>query len=234
MMGTPLQEVYDSFFIKVPEDFTYKNDMVFQLFKAGYAKSYQMTSSTVKYSISQDSGNLVLYSTAQEDGKIQIYLNEENMIEVELSVDNTKDDIAKAIRDGINNTENFTAIIKFIENPIIEIKNTEEDGIVNLLFVDYDGTKVEIAELESYAGYFDTLVHQDYIELIALNMALEFHRRNLYALQAEKQHIGTKEFNRLPEKSREMSVALNSIENLIAEIEMFKSDFQTYGKQGRS
>lgn len=40
-MGTPLQEVYDSFFIKNPEtDFTDKQDMVFQLFKIslGYCK----------------------------------------------------------------------------------------------------------------------------------------------------------------------------------------------------
>jgi hypothetical protein len=40
-LGTPLQDVYDSFFIKNTEtDFTNKQDMVFQLFKAslGYCK----------------------------------------------------------------------------------------------------------------------------------------------------------------------------------------------------
>jgi hypothetical protein len=51
LLGTDVQEVFDSFFAKCPEtDFTGKETLVYQLFKSGIAHCYKDVSESLEYS----------------------------------------------------------------------------------------------------------------------------------------------------------------------------------------
>ena len=51
-MGTQLQEVYDAFFIKVPNtDFSGQQQLVYQLFKASLSHCYKTVSESLQYTI---------------------------------------------------------------------------------------------------------------------------------------------------------------------------------------
>src|SRR5690554_4384279 len=106
VMGTPLSEVYDAFFIKSGLDYLGKEDQVFQFFKTGISKSYKIVPHDLTY-------------TADEN----------------------------------------------------------------------------------FNGEFKNMLDQDEIELIALNMFYEEKRKRKSELDYTKQQIGTRDFNRLPNKA---------------------------------
>lgn len=133
-MGTPLQDVYDAFFVKSIKDYTDKESLVFQFFKTAISKSYKTIPTDLTY---------------------------------------TAD-------------------------------------------IDYSGNFVEI-------------LNQDDIELIALNMLLEEKIRDVSRLENNKQHIGTKDFNRLPDKASEYKIQNQSMKDLEDKIFKFRQEFYSYG-----
>lgn len=81
---------------------------------------------------------------------------------------------------------------------------------------------------EDYNGEFDELLDQDEIELIALNMLLEEKRQRKSELDYSKVYLGTKDFNKLPDKVSEHKALEESINNLEDEIFTFRQEFYSY------
>jgi hypothetical protein len=81
---------------------------------------------------------------------------------------------------------------------------------------------------DTYSGYFLNTLNQDDIELLALNMSLESKRSRKSELDYTKQHMGTKDFNRLPDKKAEYEIIQKSIKDLQDEILSFRQEFYSY------
>lgn len=132
-LGTQLQEVYDAFFVKVPETkFTNQESLVFQLFKASLAYCYRTVPESLKYTLTD----------------------------------------------------------KFL-----------------------------------FDGYFDDVLGQDTIELIAMCMKRELYRRKSDRFSEIKQHIGTQAFSKLPNAIEQSKEARLTLEFLNDEIDKFRQEF---------
>jgi hypothetical protein len=81
---------------------------------------------------------------------------------------------------------------------------------------------------ENYDGEFVEILDQDEIELIALHMKKEYLRKIIAKLENAKTRIGTKDFNRLPDKVTEYNVMSKAKKDLDDEIKAFEQDFNTY------
>jgi len=135
-MGTPLQEIYDSFFIKVSdEDFTLKKSIVFQFFKTALAYSYKNTKHSLTYILTDE---------------------------------------------------------------------------------------------EEFIGSMDEILNSDEIELISLYMKKAYIEYLLKPLTRLKNRLGTKDFNKLPDKADEYKTYSIMKKDLNQEIEDFKQQFYSY------
>ncbi len=83
-------------------------------------------------------------------------------------------------------------------------------------------------EEETYDGEFIDTLDDDEIEYLALRMLYEHNRRRLQYLISLQQLIGTKDFNKLPDKVVEMKALQLSQKDLQEEIDSFKNEFNTY------
>jgi hypothetical protein len=222
--NTSLQEVWDSYFIKVPEeDFTYKKSQVYQYFKTAIAKSYKTTSDSLKFSLYTTEKELIVYNIAGNNGKITINLDS-NTYTVNLLSTDTILEIANKILAVIPNT--YTVDFEDTKSyPIIIIKSS---STISLSYTDTDNTNVDIEIDNTYNGEFDSEINQDTIELLTLNMKKEYLRGKLSVLDELKQHLGTKDFNRLPEKANEYKYIQQSMSDLDEEIFSFRQEFYSY------
>lgn len=81
---------------------------------------------------------------------------------------------------------------------------------------------------ENFEGEFLNILIQDEIELIALNMLMEEKRQKRSILDYAKKHIGTKDFNRLPNKVNEYKILSESMKDLKDEIKDLEQSFKSY------
>ena len=81
---------------------------------------------------------------------------------------------------------------------------------------------------ENFDGEFTNILEQDVIELIALNMLLEEKRQKKSILDYAKKHVGTKDFNRVPNKLDEYKILSRSMDDLINEIKDLEQTFKSY------
>lgn len=79
-----------------------------------------------------------------------------------------------------------------------------------------------------YEGNFNETLDQDEIELIALNMLKERKRKRIEYLEGLERGLGTKDFNNLPDKPRELAALREGMKNLDEEIKELKQEFNTY------
>lgn len=226
---TPFQEVYDAFFIKEPdENFLYKQDKVFQYLKTGIAYSYKTVNSTLDYKLYLDNSILIIHNKANIDGNIKIIINKNEYIINVLATD-TLQDIAEKIKFSIDIDWN---VCLDINNSFPIIKVTGEcgclDNIINTNFHDVSNTGIETMVTRTFDGEFINTLGQDEIELISLFMKKEHLRRKINPYIALKQYLGTKDFNKLPEKSSQYKIISQSIKDLDEEIRSFRQEFYTY------
>lgn len=226
-MGTPLQEAYDAFFIKAGNRFLYKEDQVFQFFKTGIAKSKKTVSTDstyLNYTVDTDNVLLTVYEVAEYDGDINIKIND-NTYTIALLDSDAKTSIIDKIKTAIEN--DWTVDVTYIANPRLKITKSGVDSIT-VTITDTDDTNVYIVANRTYDGEFINTIEQDALELIALNMLLEQKRQRMSELDGQKSYIGTKDFNRLPDKKAEHDTLSKSIKNLEEEIFVFKQEFYSY------
>lgn len=83
-------------------------------------------------------------------------------------------------------------------------------------------------DIETYNGNFIEELDSDEIELLALWLLYEWNRRKQQRLLALRRDIGTTDFNRLDDKSKELREISAIMKDIRREIEDLKNDFNTY------
>ena len=91
--------------------------------------------------------------------------------------------------------------------------------------------KFVITDNETGDGHFLDEMDIDEIELLALQMAIDYYvGKDLNRLLVMKSLIGTKDFNKLPTKKDELTSVQNVIDKLHFMLEELKSDMNKYSK----
>lgn len=88
--------------------------------------------------------------------------------------------------------------------------------------------EVMLPDIETYNGNFIEELDSDEIELLALWLLYEWNRRKQQRLLALRRDIGTTDFNRLDDKSKELREISAIMKDIRQEIEDLKNDFNTY------
>ena len=83
-------------------------------------------------------------------------------------------------------------------------------------------------QTNEYEGSFNDILDSDEIELLALWMSYEWNRRRKEYLKAQRDDIGTKDFNRLPDKVAKFKAISADMKEIKAEIDDLKNEFNTY------
>lgn len=79
-----------------------------------------------------------------------------------------------------------------------------------------------------HEGYFVNDIEYKYIELISMYMVAEYYQRRYSHLMGQKQFIGTKDFNKLPDKAKELSSATDAMKYWDSKIYEFRQEFYNY------
>jgi len=79
-----------------------------------------------------------------------------------------------------------------------------------------------------YDGNFNNYLTDDELELIAMQMKYEYYDKKNAYLTSLRREIGTKDFNSLPDKKRELDGIQNSMKLLKEDIKELKQQFNTY------
>jgi hypothetical protein len=220
---TYLQDVYDSFFIKTENDYSEKQDKVYQLLKVGIGKAGLSTPEILAYKVYTNNSVITIYNVALNNGNITITINSVSYI-INISSLNTRLEIANAIISKIKS--DWTVSLTNVNYPMITITKSGID-VITTSFSDTDTTGIDIEISKTYDGEFSNELTQNTIELIALYMRQEELKKSFAELEVLKQHLGTKDFNRLPENIEYKSVQMlkNNIED---EIYSFRQEFYNY------
>lgn len=220
MLGTPLQEIYDAFFIKSVKNWLYKEDQVFQFFKTSCGKSYKTVRNILDYILYTNEKYITIYSEFDSDVDLTIKINDDTFI-VPITTEDTKILIAQNIKAEIETKYNVDELFNLIYPRLLIIDNEE-------IKIEIGNDLSDITVSETYNGEMIAKLGQDEIDLIAMFMLLESYYKQKSSLEATKQHVGTKDFNKLPNKEAEYKNVLQSIKDLKEEIYLFRQEFYTY------
>lgn len=230
-MSTQLQEVYDAFFNKSEEDYTYKTEQVYQFLKTAKGYSYKTTPHNLDYTLYSDNSVLIINNTVSTDGFIQININNDTF-DIELFFYDRKVDIANKIQTALSE-EGYSVNIQYGDEtndstiPILTITKTSVTTITTT-FVDTDKTGLDLEVKITYDGEFTDTLDVDEIELISLFMKREEIRKLKAPLDSLKSHIGTKDFNRLDDKVKQLDIATKNLKATDEEIFKFRQEFYSY------
>jgi len=137
-MGTDLQEVFDSFFVKIPSvDFTGKESQIIQFLKSAIGKCHRQTYDDLTYT--------------------------------------------------------------------------------------YDSVLRE--------GYFNNVISQSSIELIAINMVKDYFTQKFAVISGRKQYLGTQAFDKIPSYKEEFNTAKQSVDYWNNELHELISEFPDYSDE---
>lgn len=224
-MATELQEVYIDFLAKENKDYTYKQDLVFSFLKTAIGYSYKTTPQDLTYVLDVDNVVFIIYNIATSNGNITVNINDDSYIIPILTTD-TILGIANKINSAINN--DYTVVVSSKGTyPILTITKSSVTEI-NSTIVDTDNTEVEIDVGRTYDGNFPSTLTCDTIQLLTLFMKKESLRKQKAELENMKTYIGTKDFNKLPDKKSELKVLIDDAKYLDDEIQAFRQEFYTY------
>lgn len=224
-MGTLLQKIYDKFFIKASDDdFTYKQDLVFEFFETSIGYSYKTTPHDLGYTVYTNNSVLVIFSTIEVNGNITLTINS-NTYTIALLTTDTKLGIANKIKTAIE--ANWTVIIKDGLYPVLTITKSGVNNI-ETAFIDTDSTNISLTICRTYDGVMDEDLDIDEIELISLNMKKAHIEYLLKPSSRLKITIGTKDFNKMSNKVDEYKIYSLMLKDLEEEIEKFRQEFNSY------
>jgi len=224
-LGTLLQKVYDKFIIKASdEDFTYKQDLVYEFFETAIGYSYKTTPHDLGYTLYTDNVVLVIFSTLETSGSVTLTINSDTYTIPLLTTDTTLG-IANKIKTVIQT--DWTVIIENGTYPVLTITKSGVSDITTT-FVDTDSTNISLSVFRTYDGTMDENLDIDEIELISLNMKKAYIEYLLKPLSRLKTTLGTKDFNRLANKVDEYKTYSLMLKNLEEEIKDFRQEFYSY------
>jgi len=85
-----------------------------------------------------------------------------------------------------------------------------------------------LTDSNTYDGYFIDDLDNDELELLSLWMLYESNRREQQRLVKLREAIGTKDFNKLPDKLDQLRAVEISMKTIINDINDLKDSFNTY------
>ena len=224
-MGTQLQDIYDSFIVKTEnEDFTYKQDLIFQYFKAAIGYSYK----TIPYDLTYVLNNDIVFivnQIATKAGNITINVNTDAY-----SIPILVTDSLTSISDKIVSAIGSAYIVKIDYSntyPILTITKSDL-SIITGSFVDTDKTGIIIYKTQTYDGFFNETLFQDSIELLSLYMKREYYRKIVAKYEKIKKSIGTKDFDALNNMTSDFKTAQSALADISDEISSFRQEFYSY------
>ncbi len=91
-----------------------------------------------------------------------------------------------------------------------------------------NGLEYELTNPEEYEGNFLEDLLEDEIELLALFMLYEWNRREQQKLRAQRESIGTSDFNRLPRKTEQLTSINIIMKDIKEEINELKNNMYSY------
>lgn len=227
MIGTPFQEFWDSFFAKSNKNYIYKEDLVFQFFKAALSKSYKTTYDKLDYTILENSRYIDVLSTANKSGEIVLLINGIEYA-ISISSENTIEEIAMSIISKLK--DNFFSVDYCLCNkkyPRLKVSINDVENLEIFILGACD-LCLDIEVSKTYDGYMNNIVKQDTIELVTLFMYNEEQLKIKSELDTIKQHVGTRDFNRLPEKKTEYDNVMKTLKYLDEKIFLFRQEFYRY------
>ena len=83
----------------------------------------------------------------------------------------------------------------------------------------------------NHRGRFNSEIGYDTIELLSMFMVQAYYQRKYTYLIGEKQHIGTRDFNKLPDKAKELSSVVSALANWDSKIYEFRQEFYNYSDE---
>ena len=90
------------------------------------------------------------------------------------------------------------------------------------------GLEYILTDPNTYDGYFIDDLDNDELELLSLWMLYESNRREQQRLVKLREAIGTKDFNKLPDKLDQLRAVEISMKTIINDINDLKDSFNTY------
>lgn len=91
--------------------------------------------------------------------------------------------------------------------------------------------KFIVTDSEEFEGYFVDELYLDEVELLTLQMAIDYHTaKDLDRLLTLQSLIGTKDFNKLPTYKDNLVIVKDKISALKLQLEELKSDMNKYSK----
>lgn len=132
---------------------------------------------------------------------------------------------------GTNLQKVFDAF--FIKLPAVDFTG-KEDIVLQLFKTAVGYASSTLVNLEftvdevTYEGSFNRTLSQREIELIALYMVREQHYRTYSGFVYKKQHIGTKDFDKLPDLKKQFEIAENTYHDANDSVNKFKQEFNIY------
>lgn len=125
------------------------------------------------------------------------------------------DSFLQKINENLINKEEL--IFNYLKSALSKSKKTCSHSLI-----------YELTNAYYFDGNFLDTLDQEEIELISLWMLYEHKRRRKEYIEAIEREIGTRDFNNLPDKVRELTELRQSMKDLKDEIKEFSQDFNTY------
>lgn len=223
-MGTPLQTIYDSFFIKANESFLYKEDQVFKYFTTAIGKAYKTICKNLDFTLNKSKVIITVFQKSETDNVITLQINEDSY-EIEITNEDSLIDIANKLSNELS--VDYNVKIKKSQYPRLIISKEDADLTEYSIEVS-DDEYLDIEISSSYDGYMISDLFFDDIELLAMLMHLEHSIKLKSELDHQKIYIGTKDFNKLPDKKVEYENVTKSIKDLEDRIFKFRQEFYPY------
>lgn len=224
-MGTKLQEIYDSFFSKTDDDFTYTPDLVYQYFKKANGYSYKTVPEDLTYSLNTNNISLFVEQIASKAGNITLkYSNKSYTVSI-LTTD-TLINIADKIVAQIGT--DFTVATDYSNSfPIIYVSKDNTD-LTSFSFIDTDNTSCVVIISQSYDGEYVETLGEDSIELLSLFMLREHYNKFVMKFGKQREYIGTKDFDKLPNLKNKYENTKETLDSINDQIFEFRQEFYTY------
>jgi|GEM_PF-3643748 len=220
-MGTPLQEVYlmcqSNLF---GMNLSGKETLLFNAFRKAITRCKRYAHVSLDYELNKKEYMCKLFQLSNNDITIILTINGATF-SVPTFTTESKLEILEKIKDAIITVAELSRIT---ENEELIIQS-ENDLEINL---NYCGNSIVIIE-HSYDGVFNEVLEDDEIEFIAVAMTKEFYDMEHSIPSLSKINIGTKHFDKLPDKQKQYRAMVERSKFWEDKFDTLKHEFATFG-----
>lgn len=228
-MPTPFQVILNNFSSIMDEDLLGQEEQIFEWFKTAIPSVKKSVNNTLGYKVYTNKVGIYLYTsddTLLESGNIKLKLNNDEYI-ISLTENMTLLEIANVIKTSILSVNYDVEILNYNYRILIEITDKIND-VLNVSLDDIGSANLLYYFIEQYDGEIEDELEYDVIQLLANYMKLYNKQKKLAFYSGLKRDIGTKDFNKLPNKKQEMEAVKIEIKQIKSEISDLRNELYEY------